>query len=1090
MVRRKTIIRFLIFVLLCGIAPAAAGEAGRAGPLTYEEADRLRLAGRTDEALAVFEDLAATEPDHPLAWRGVVECLVEIKGAAGDLEAAIAGRAGGAAAWDGLGYARYKAGDPAGAREALGRALADDPGRPTALNLLGAMAARRGERGAAESFYKRAIVAAEERKAERPAWRARLNLGLLRLGSGDHEDAEQRIGEALAAARQKGYASLWLRAGYPYGRVAEARGDLDEALRRYEEALSTAETLKSRLDQVVCLDGIGNTRLRQGDFRGALEAYDEALRRSGEEGGGQGAVTRVLVDIGRGYFALGELDRAGRSFGEALSRAEQAGDPKRALAARIGLANVDRENGNYYRALDHYAAVVEGAEQADRPLRAADGKAGIGLIYWDLGNYQEAIVHLEEALQGHRALGRRTAVAADLGNLALGRRTAVAADLGNLALVHKELGDLDRAEEYLREALRLDEGSDTAGAAADLANLAELALQRGDLTGAAESLAGAEQILGTAESPRLWAEVHILAGDLAAAGRKVGDARESYAKAIAAAEGRAVVLWRALHGLGRLEEAQGRSREALSLYREAAAALDPVLWGLLRDEDKAGFLVGKSGLYEDLIDLLLRLFSESGEESYMLDALRYLEQCRGLHLQELFNQMRPRFQDEARRRHFKETRALEARLDLVRALEESRTVTAGEAASEEGGDGESRLKGTRAEYESLLERLRRSDPMLFRRVSVGVEPIGEVQARLGPDEAIIEYYCAEDRLVIFSITGDAIEVRDTPWARKDLETSIRELRRRIAGSTGRVDEDEKELNVLSRRFYKGLIEPVAGSLAGKRTITIIPDRQLYYLPFQALLQTGPDGKERYLIEDWALRFLSAHSGYRSDLGRGLSEEFSILGFGNADGTLPSSEAELARIGSLFPGARVFLRDEASEIRVKELAGSFDVLHLASHGRLVSQHPGQSHIVLAGGGGEDGKLTVEEIYGLDLRNVRLVTLSACQTALGVDARGEEMISLTDSFHLAGAETVVATLWEVEDAATGAVMERFYRNLQDRPVAEALRVAQLELMREQVKPQSSGAPRLRGFGPTVPRGRPAADIDYTHPFYWAPYILLVH
>ncbi len=1074
MVGRKIISRLLIFALLCGIAPAAADEAGRAGPLTFEEADRLRLAGRTDEALTAFEGLLAAVPDHPMAWRGVVECLVAIKGVAGavgDLEAAVAG---GAAVWDGLGYARYRVGDMDGAQEALGRALADDPGRPTSLNLLGAMAARRGERGKAESFYRRAIVAAEERKSERPAWRARLNLGLLRLGSGDHEDAEQRIGEALAAARQKGYASLWLRAGYQYGRVAEARGDLDEALRRYEKALSAAEGFESRTDQVVCLDGIGNTRLRQGDFRGALGAYDEALRRSGGERGGQGAVTRVLVDIGRGYFALGELDRAGRSFGEALSRAEQAGDLKRALAARIGLANVDREYGNYYRALDHYTAVVEGAEKAGRPVRVADGEAGIGLIYWDLGNYQEAIIHLEEALQGHRALGRRT---------------AVAADLGNLALVHKELGDLDRAEEYLREALRLDEGSDTIGAVADLANLAELALQQGDLTGAAESLTRAVAVLGSAESPRLWAEIHALAGDLAAADKKVGEARESYGKAIEAAEGRAVVLWRALHGLGRLEEAEGRLHEALSLYREAVAALDPVLWGLLRDEDKAGFLVGKSGFYEDLIDLLLRLYSEAGEESYMLDALRYLEQCRGLHLQELFNQMRPRFQDDTRRRHFKETRALAARLDLVRAMEETR-ADSGEGAAGEGGGKGKREKGSRAEYEALLERLRASDPVLFRRVSVGVEPVGAVQARLGPDEAIVEYYCAEDRLVIFSITGDAIEVRETPWPRRDLEASIRELRARIAGSTGRVDEDEKKLNLLSRRFCQGLIEPVAGSLAGKRTITIIPDRQLYYLPFQALLRTGPDGRERYLIEDWALRFLSAHSGYRRDLDRGLSEEFTILGLGNADGTLPSSEAELARIGSLFPGARVFLRDEASETRVKELAGSFDVLHLASHGRLVTQHPGQSHIVLAGGGGEDGKLTVEEIYGLDLRNVRLVTLSACQTALGVDARGEEMISLTDSFHLAGAKTVVATLWEVEDAATGAVMERFYRNLRDRPVAEALRVAQLELMREQVKPQSPGASRLRGFGPTVPRGRPAADIDYTHPFYWAPYILLVH
>jgi len=938
------------------------------------------------------------------------------------------------------------------------------------------MAARRAERGAAESFYTRAITAAEERGEGRMAGLARLNLGLLRLGSGDHRGAEQRIEEVLAVARRQGYASLLLRAGYLFGRAAEARGDPAEALRRYVEALTAAEAFESRPDQVACLNGIGNAHLRLGDFRRALVAYDEALRRAGEESGTAGAVRRVLVDIGRGCFALGELERAGSSFGEALGRAGEAGDHKAALSARIGLANVYREEGDYYRALEHYTAVIEDAERAGRPARAADGRAGTGLIYWDLGNYQEAIIHLEEALRAHRAIGRRT---------------AVAADLGNLAIVHQELGELDRAEEYLREALRLDEGSDVIGAAADLANLADLALQRGDLEGADESLSSAVEILGTAESPRLRAEIYTLMGELAAAGHRYGEARESYGKAIEAAKDRAIpaVLWRALHGLGRIEEAQDRPIEALSQYREAAAALEPVLWGLLRDEDKAGYLVDKSSLYEDLIDLLLRLYREGGEEAYMMEALRYLEQCRGLHLQELFNQMRPRFQDDARRRYFREERALAARLALLRAMEEARGGIEDGAARERGGV-EKQREGARAAYEALLHRLRTSDPGLFRRVSVGVEPVKAVQARLGPEEAILEYYCAEDRLVIFAITGDAVEVRETPWPRRELEASIRELRERIAGKTGRVDEEEKELNLLSQRFYQGLIEPVAGSLAGKQTITIIPDRQLYYLPFQALRRPGPNGKGRYLIEAWALRILSSHSGYRRDPDQGLSGEFTILGLGNADGTLPSSEEELARIRSLFPGAHVFVRDEASEVRVKKLAPSFDVLHLASHGRLVSRQPGQSHIVLAGGGGEDGRLTVEEIYGLDLRNIRLVTLSACQTALGVDARGEEMISLTDSFHLAGAEAVVATLWEVEDAATGAVMERFYENLRDRPVAEALRFAQLELMREQVRPQGSGAPRLRGFGPTVPRGRPAAEVDYSHPFYWAPYILLVH
>jgi CHAT domain-containing protein len=238
--------------------------------------------------------------------------------------------------------------------------------------------------------------------------------------------------------------------------------------------------------------------------------------------------------------------------------------------------------------------------------------------------------------------------------------------------------------------------------------------------------------------------------------------------------------------------------------------------------------------------------------------------------------------------------------------------------------------------------------------------------------------------------------------------------------------------------------------------------------------------------------------------------------------LPDSLVEIERIEQTFheafDAALVFSlrRAKATEKAFHEQAPQTSYLHLATHGYFAPEelrsvlsvsradeeaislfmkqdvsgwHPGLlSGIVLAGANQpprperDDGVLTALEVAELDMSGVELVTLSACETGLGQTAGGEGVLGLQRSFHLAGARTTVASVWQVPDAATRALMVEFYENLWQKklPRGQALRQAQLLMLREGVE---------RGV---VQRGSTDADQSAggspgTPPYYWAAFVL---
>jgi len=192
--------------------------------------------------------------------------------------------------------------------------------------------------------------------------------------------------------------------------------------------------------------------------------------------------------------------------------------------------------------------------------------------------------------------------------------------------------------------------------------------------------------------------------------------------------------------------------------------------------------------------------------------------------------------------------------------------------------------------------------------------------------------------------------------------------------------------------------------------------------------------------------------------------------------LPGTRDEVESLATIYPGARILVGNEATEERAKELSGGATILHFACHAVLDERSPLDSALALTipsrpRRGQENGLLQAWEIFEQLRLDASLVTLSACQSALGRELGGEGLMGLTRAFQYAGARTVLASLWNISDASTAKLMKRFYQALAaGQPKDEALRAAQLELLR------------------SSPRESANTSLDSSHPFYWAAFELV--
>jgi CHAT domain-containing protein/tetratricopeptide (TPR) repeat protein len=344
----------------------------------------------------------------------------------------------------------------------------------------------------------------------------------------------------------------------------------------------------------------------------------------------------------------------------------------------------------------------------------------------------------------------------------------------------------------------------------------------------------------------------------------------------------------------------------------------------------------------------------------------------------------------------------------------------------------------------------------------------------------------------------------------ELATTVAKFRKLLQNRLSNVDE----LKATSKQLYDWLLKPLERELKANdiHNLVFALDRSTRYIPLAALF----DGNQ-YLIENYTVstvlsanltdtqpqvvedrRVASLPSGFKANMVENQDPTVLAMGVSDAVGgfrPLPNVPPELdaivrqdsgERLG-IFPGQE-FLDKAFTFFTLRDNVPDHQLLHIATHSKFVPGRANQSFLLL--GTGE--RLAIPDIENwLNLRNINLVVLSACETALGGPGLdGREIAGVGYYFLKGGAKTVVASLWNVDDYSTRLLMEQFYKNLAKgtpkSPVtkAEAMRDAQLMLLKGDGDESPNAIQRDRRIDPPPPTSK----TSLRHPFYWAPFILM--
>jgi CHAT domain-containing protein len=770
-------------------------------------------------------------------------------------------------------------------------------------------------------------------------------------------------------------------------------------------------------------DRIARLRESAGSWRRAMDARQRSRRLYHDAG------ARHFEALALGYFAdaareAGELDEARRAWAESILLWRGLKERDNEVASAYRICQLDYLRGRAREALECYDRAYQVWGTLHSLQRQAVVRIDQGTLYTSLGDLPRALEAYARALSLLRIADDRAARSAaltQLGNayfrlgaphravtqfqaaLELAREMhdpeAEAVALNGMGLAWQKEGRLDQASLSFRRALGSFEAlGDVAGQGTVWTNLGWLRLTQRQNLPAFDAFQKALEL--SAESGNREAQVVVFSG-MSRAERRRGNR-------IAARD----LVERAL----RLAESLGSDT---GLDAETSRMTGG---GFLVDLLKASYLASRQEDYEFLIDLLM----EQGDDA---EALEVNERSR------------------------------------ARSLSDNISEPA-----EPAGKGAAALS------------------------------LSEIQASVldsAADTVLLEYALGEQRSFLWWVTRDAYGSVELP-GRGTLEPAVLGLYEAMKHShvPGGLPAARRQAAGLSAQ----LLGPVADRIRGKRLLLVAPEI-LHYVPFEALPDPAGSAEglawsDPLIVHRSVSRIPSASVLNRlQDRRAGRRQPESLLammgdpvssdsddrlprgtpGYGDAEGRLPRlpdarrEVRDILRLArSAYPEAKIVSAAgfEATRGRVLEGAlGSSSVAHLAVHGLLDEDRPERSALLLSRfdrqGRRREGRLTAGDIRGLHL-STDLVVLSACQTALGRDMRGDAPMGLTHAFLSAGASGVVVSLWNVDDRATAVLMERFYRGLfvDGLPPAEALRQAQLALWR---------------------------DPRWSAPFYWAGFVI---
>lgn len=865
------------------------------------------------------------------------------------------------------------------------------------------------------------------------------NIGTVYMDLGELPRAREHFSQALTILRALGERREEAVALNNIAVIHNALGEGHKALDYFNEALPLLRAAGDRRGEAGMLNNMGLVHNLLGENQDALERHYQALslRRAVSDQAGE---AQSLNNIGLVYLDLGEAAQALNFFNQALPLRRAAGDRRGEAATLNNIGRIYTEAGEQRKALDFFNQALPISKLTGDRRTEAYTLNNIAGIYNALDEKQKALGYYEQALPIMRALGDRH-----------GEATV----LNSIGVAYDHLQEKQKALEYFNQSLMLSRAaSDSDGEARTLYNIARFEMNRGDFAGA---LSQSEAALKIVEALRTKVVSQELRASYFASVRGY---YEFYINLLMQMHKRQPSAGHDAKALQASERA--RARSLIELLNEAHADIrqggDPAL--LERERAIRQKLNAKA----ERQTRLRRMTPPEMQAEAVTNEIEALEkeiESLTAEFQQVQSQIRvksPRYAaltqpqppslEEIQQLLDAETLLLEFSLGEERSY--LWTVTHTSLKSYE-------LPG-RAEIETLARRV--VAPMSLR----GEAPRGESEyrewkARIAEaDAAYPEAASGLSRLLLGSAAA---------------EMSGRRL---LIVADG----------ILQYVPFAALPEP--GTLAmGSANQPLIAGHELVMLPSASTLtalrsnrrQRRPyaravvafadpvfdagdprvgrvvrGGKARRAITStWGdVQLQKSPAPTTALAGNSLRSvsEARLTSRGHLDRLLYSKREAEAILAAVPAGQGTAVLDfDASRERVmrSDLAG-YRIVHFATHGLLDSQHPELSGVVLslvnAQGEPQNGFLRLNEIFNLNLP-VDMVVLSACQTALGKEIRGEGLVGLTRGFMYAGAPRVVASLWSVDDMATAELMRVFYQKmLRERmSPAAALRAAQNEL-----------------------------------------------
>jgi CHAT domain-containing protein/tetratricopeptide (TPR) repeat protein len=940
---------------------------------------------------------------------------------------------------------------------------------------------------------------------------------------------------------------------YEHGNCLFRKGEYESAVKIFKDckALILEKLNEKHIIMIQVLNGLGNSYYRLGDYKKAREYLNKAVMLSedleiSDYNGASDVISYLYNSLGILEFETGNYPEAKDNFSLSLNYTNEPLNKGRTLS---NLAIVYSITGYFDKAIDYYEKALKFYYSIPKI-----SKFNIASLYSNMsialserkGDYDEALLYQDKALsmflelygEAHDnvAIGyyNKGDYLLKKGNLDLAlfnfnkalnvfrsvyqteKHTDVAMSYNSIGEVYERLSNYKKAYEYYEKALsiRLNIfGERHVNVAKGYNNIGSIERIQKNYTDAAEyheqALAILKNIFGE-RHPEI-AETYNLLGLTYRETGKYDIALKQFQNAIKAnvpsfSDGNFNVnpkLDDIISGPKLLETLSykaetltkwhkenkdaGTLKTAFDTYRTISELIDKMRTGHQAEGSKLFLAEKSSETIEEAIETSVQLYNLTGENKYKEAAYFFCERSKARILQEAMNESEARNFSGIPDSLLVKENQLKTDLTFYQNMLQEEKYRKEDIDSLKMNDFENRIFSLNWEYQHLIQDLEINYPKYYKSKypSKPVE-IKNVQNSLAENETLLEYFTGSETIYLFYFSAEDYEL-----IKIDIDKSFQDL---VAGFYRSIKKiDMKGLLQYARELYNIIIKPVEHFIADKEKLIIIPDGQLYYIPFESLITKPGENlifsQQNYLINKYDISYhysisfivdksinfsgdvnnkgligfapvfnnstyaekLLLKNTRSDDLPQLDFNEYRFITDNNEIRDLPYSEEELKYIIKLFkdknkPAAGYFY-DSATKETLKAEAGNYKYIHLATHSFVNPEKPRFSGILLAkpeDSAYSNGILYANEIYNLDL-NADLVILSSCESGIGKLVRGEGIMALTRGFLYAGADNIIISLWKVYDKSTALLMKSFYRNVfKNKTYSEALRQAKLDMI----------------------------------------------